>query len=121
MSEYSLTIPYFVCREWGTQCVANCPPNDSACASECRQDHPCGALNPKRVATTASTMAPTASKTDDGTTIYTGSPGGSDDDDDDGDDKKNDDKGGAAAALGLGRSYGLAIVAGTMFIGFAML
>ena len=47
VSEYSLTIPYFTCTEWGNQCVERCE-GDSACASSCRQDHPCGALNPTR-------------------------------------------------------------------------
>ncbi|KAL6859921.1 hypothetical protein ACO1O0_003945 [Amphichorda felina] len=113
ISEYSLTIPYFVCREWGTQCVAACDASNSQCASECRQDHPCGALNPKRTdPTTATTAAPTSTKTDDdGTTIFTGSPGGGSDDDDEG----------GAVALALGQSYGLAVVAGALFMGFAML
>ncbi|GAM85983.1 hypothetical protein ANO11243_039930 [Dothideomycetidae sp. 11243] len=60
-SEYSQTLPYYVCTEWGTQCVAGCG-SDSNCASECRVDHPCGAQDPTRVnTTTASTMSATAS------------------------------------------------------------
>lgn len=34
-TEYSQTIPYFICTEYNTQCVANCG-RDSACASSCR-------------------------------------------------------------------------------------
>ncbi|KAI9899342.1 hypothetical protein N3K66_005803 [Trichothecium roseum] len=78
MSEYSLTIPYFVCREWGNQCVTDC--SDDTCRSACREDNPCGALNPTRANTTSS-LEPTASQTDDPNAIYT-RPGGGDDDDD---------------------------------------
>ncbi|KAI1433841.1 hypothetical protein GGR50DRAFT_666053 [Xylaria sp. CBS 124048] len=45
LTQYSLTLPFFICQEWGTQCVANC--SDSLCASDCRQNHPCGALSPQ--------------------------------------------------------------------------
>lgn len=34
-TEYSQTIPYFICTEYNTQCVARCGQN-SACASACR-------------------------------------------------------------------------------------
>lgn len=60
LSEYSLTLPFFICQEWGNQCVTGCS-GDAACASDCRQNHPCGALNPTRVnTTTSSTSTPTA-------------------------------------------------------------
>ncbi|KAI7235893.1 hypothetical protein KC330_g4024 [Hortaea werneckii] len=49
ISEYSQTLPYYICQEWTNQCVANCAQADNACASSCRDDHPCGALNPTRV------------------------------------------------------------------------
>ncbi|KAI0409778.1 hypothetical protein F4802DRAFT_1212 [Xylaria palmicola] len=59
LSEYSLTLPFFICQEWGNQCVTGCAGN-SACASDCRQNHPCGALNPTRVnETTSSSSTPT--------------------------------------------------------------
>ncbi|KFH40292.1 hypothetical protein ACRE_090480 [Hapsidospora chrysogenum ATCC 11550] len=117
ISEYSLTIPYFVCREWGTQCVDNCPENDSKCASDCREDHPCGALNPKKVKPTTSTAGPSASQTDDATdVIYTDSPGSSEDDNGNGGDERD-----GASALALGQAHGLAVVLGSLFVGFAML
>ncbi|KAH9892997.1 hypothetical protein F4778DRAFT_749141 [Xylariomycetidae sp. FL2044] len=79
VSEYSLTLPFFICQEWGNQCVEGCG-EDSGCASACREDHPCGALNPTRVnSTTISTMQATG--TDSGATatdsnvIYTGLAG----------------------------------------------
>lgn len=82
LSEYSLTIPYFTCTEWGTQCVAGCN-GDNACASSCRQDHPCGAQDPTKpnktaTATQSSTAASsTASATDDSGTTYDGFAGSS--------------------------------------------
>ncbi|KAI8954894.1 hypothetical protein F4801DRAFT_411977 [Xylaria longipes] len=61
LSEYSLTLPFFICQEWGNQCVNNCN-GDAACASDCRQNHPCGALNPTRTNTTSSSTS-TATET----------------------------------------------------------
>ncbi|KAF2154639.1 hypothetical protein K461DRAFT_202830, partial [Myriangium duriaei CBS 260.36] len=57
-SEYSQTLPYYVCTEWGTQCVAGCG-QDNTCSDECRADHPCGAQDPKKVnlTTTSATAA----------------------------------------------------------------
>jgi hypothetical protein len=56
VSEYSLTLPYFICQEWGNQCVENCG-TDNACASSCREDNPCGAQEPTRVNETATESA----------------------------------------------------------------
>lgn len=118
MSEYSLTIPYFVCREWGTQCVAACDDTDTPCQSSCQQDNPCGALDPERVNTTstATTAAPTASQTEGENAIYSNAPGGSDDE---GGNGGNGDNG--AALLGLGEKYGFALIFGSLGLGFAML
>lgn len=52
-SQYSQTLPYFVCTEWGNQCVTNCN-GDNTCANACRADHPCGAQDPVRVNSTTS-------------------------------------------------------------------
>lgn len=60
-SEYSQTIPYYVCTEANNQCVAKCA--DSLCQASCRSDHPCGAQSPKLVnisTTTTTSAAPTA-------------------------------------------------------------
>ncbi|KAL2216031.1 hypothetical protein M432DRAFT_85050 [Thermoascus aurantiacus ATCC 26904] len=116
-SEYTQTIPYFICTEANNQCVANCG-NVNSCQAACRQDHPCGAQDPKRynITTTASTMTATASAsaTSGGDVIYTGfgtaatgKPG----------------KGSAARALALeiGQVYGLAAVVAGFVAGFAVL
>ncbi|KEY68377.1 hypothetical protein S7711_01154 [Stachybotrys chartarum IBT 7711] len=126
VDEYSLTLPYFLCQEWGNRCVTACGGN-SQCASDCREDNPCGARNPTRANTTSTsaTAGATASRTDDGTTIFTGNPGSSNEDNEEGssDSDSNSDSGDndSAAAVTLGRTYGLAIVFGTLFAGFAML
>ncbi|KAI8719653.1 hypothetical protein NCS52_00746500 [Fusarium sp. LHS14.1] len=122
VSEYSLTIPYYVCQEWGNQCVEDCK-GSNTCASACREDHPCGASNPKKYNTTATATSgtaavqATASTTDDADTLFTGSPGG---DDDDSDSDSSTTKNGSSA-LEAGRTWGLAVVLSTMFVGFAML
>lgn len=116
MSEYTLSLPYFICQEWGNQCVKACG-YDNTCQSDCREKHPCGATDPKRENKTTSTSgSPTASKTDGPNTIYTDSPGG-------GSSGKggSSDKKGAGVALEVGRTYGLAIVLTSLFAGFALL
>lgn len=79
VSQYSLTLPYFTCTQWGIQCVAACG-SDNTCASACRQDHPCGALDPSPPNSTNATKTATttsASSTSTGDAIYT-SLGGND-------------------------------------------
>ncbi|KAI3324600.1 hypothetical protein HD806DRAFT_493064 [Xylariaceae sp. AK1471] len=63
LSEYSLTIPYFKCQEWGNQCVTNCGASNNACASDCRENHPCGALDPTRANTTTTSSMGTPTST----------------------------------------------------------
>lgn len=123
-SEYSQTIPFYECQEAGNQCVARCPKTDSACQTTCRTANPCGAQNPTRVNTsTTSTMSATrtgdaaASSTMDADTTAaftgfgpasaTGSGGDSSD--------------ARALAIGLGKSYGLAMVFIGLSAGFTFL
>lgn len=76
-TEYSQTIPYFVCTAYNTQCQANCN-GDSTCQAACVQDHPCGAQEPRRYNTTSSATGATATATGTATTsgggdvLYTG-------------------------------------------------
>ncbi|KAF4988581.1 hypothetical protein FGRMN_9701 [Fusarium graminum] len=120
VSEYSLTLPFYVCQEWGNQCVEDCA-GSASCASDCRQNNPCGANNPTKAnvtstATGTAAVKATASATDDLNVIYTSDPG-SDDNDDSGSSSKTN----SAAAIEAGRTWSLTIVLGTMFAGFAML
>ncbi|KAI7499128.1 hypothetical protein KC367_g4745 [Hortaea werneckii] len=150
ISEYSQTLPYYICQEWTNQCVANCAPADNACASSCRDDHPCGALNPTRVntSTVSSTMSRTATGGGAGSTttggggdtVYTGfggdsaaaatsSTGGSGGDDGDGAEASGNAaaaRGGMpavfrTAALGVGQTFGALGVVGVLVGGVAVL
>ncbi|KAK0123245.1 hypothetical protein ONS96_010244 [Cadophora gregata f. sp. sojae] len=128
-SEYSQTLPFFECQEYGNQCVAACNGN-TPCQSACRDDHPCGAQNPTRVnitssASSSTTNAPAGATTGaGGEVVYNGLGGdagtttaasgaqatGTDDT------KKN----GSQMALDVGRSYSFAVVFAGLFAGFAL-
>lgn len=141
VTEYSQTLPFYICQEWGTQCVANCG-QDNTCSNDCRYvdsrpfphpaqlelilscraNHPCGAQDPTRVNTTSSsTMAATATggkgSTQTATSIITGFGGaaatttGG----------ANSGHSAASAMVNIGQSYGLAIVFASVFAGFAIL
>ncbi|KAE8382233.1 hypothetical protein BDV26DRAFT_254133 [Aspergillus bertholletiae] len=104
-TEYSQTIPYFVCTEQNSQCVTNCN-GEQQCQSNCRTKNPCGAQDPKRVNTTTSATTKTAQAT---TSLppFTGVP------------NKN---GVASGPSGdLNHIYGLAVVMAGFFAGFATL
>ncbi|ROV88803.1 hypothetical protein VSDG_08973 [Cytospora chrysosperma] len=112
VSEYSLTLPYFVCVEYGSQCVAACGSNNT-CSGACRSDHPCGAQHPKtsNATATATAASGTASSSADATVIYSG-PGGQ--------------TGSSSAASGppsfeTARLYGTAGMLGLFSLGFAYL
>lgn len=118
MTEYTLTLPYHMCQEWGNQCVEKCGLGANQCAGDCREQNPCGALDPQRVNATSSASSmpePTASSTDsaeDG--IFTGMDGASGDEDD------LDSPPSAAAGLEASRAMGFAILVGGVFGGFAL-
>jgi len=130
VSEYTQTLPYFICQEWGIQCVSNCG-SDNTCASNCRTQHPCGAQHPVRVnSSTISTIS--ATKTPSGTTslpagattnsagqtIYSGFGGAA-----------ASTSGSSAgntvhiqvAALNAGQTFGVLGLIGALFGGFAIL
>lgn len=113
VSEYSLSLPYFVCQEWVLQCQKACGNND--CASDCVQNNRCGAQNPSK-ANATTTASPSATSSDGANTIFTDGPDGSSGGSGSGSGKK-----GAGAALEVGRTYGLAIVLTGLFAGFALL
>jgi len=128
-ANYSQTIPYFECTEYGNQCVTACNGNTN-CQSACRDDHPCGAQSPTRINATSTTSSSAASSTlpagaSSGTAgvVFTGLGGGAGavatatpTAASSGDSKKS----GSQAALDLGRSYGFAVVFAGLFAGFAL-
>jgi hypothetical protein len=119
-TEYSLTLPYYKCTQYGIECVAACPAEDNQCKSDCRENNPCGATSPQRVnaTSTSATVEPTSSETEsaDGVKEYKG-PGGikpSDEDKDGGSDS-------GAMSLNSVQAVSMAVVFGSLFAGFAML
>lgn len=130
-SEYSLTIPYHECQEFGNQCVKRCSATDSACQSACRTSNPCGAQNPTRVnisttstssdtATATSTSNKAASTSDSNPADYTGfgadptatSSSGS---------GSSDSNSAQALAVSFGRTYGLVLVLAMVCGGFTFM
>ncbi|RAL60479.1 hypothetical protein DID88_000254 [Monilinia fructigena] len=112
-SEYSLTLPYFICVQYGQDCVAACN-GDNTCSSACRDDHPCGAQNPTRInATSSATQSATATSGASSTSAvaYTGLGGSS---------STSTPKSGAQLTMDFGKSYGLAVVFAGVFAGFAL-
>lgn len=115
-SEYSQTLPYYICTEWGQQCVAGCG-TDNSCQSACVQNHPCGAQNPTRVNVTSSSSALTATATSSAGIIYNGFGGSAATTTASTSSKKS----GAQAAFNLGQSYSLAAILVGLFAGFALM
>ncbi|KAI9785834.1 MAG: hypothetical protein M1816_008226 [Peltula sp. TS41687] len=128
-SEYSQTIPYYTCTESNNQCVNRCA-GSSSCQSACRENNPCGAKNPTRVNTSTittmsstSTAAGASSQTTGGTSgtassgdaVYTTFGGTLPSS------SAVNGQNAGSMAVELGRSYGLAAVAGGIFAGFALL
>lgn len=113
-SEYSQTLPFYICQEYGNQCVAACN-GSTTCQNDCRVDNPCGAQDPTRVNTTTTSSAAassTASSTSGGV-VYNGLGNTATT-------TSSSSKSGAQAALDMGRSYGLGVVAAAIFAGFAL-
>ncbi|TEY49824.1 hypothetical protein BOTCAL_0283g00100 [Botryotinia calthae] len=119
-SEYSLTLPYFICTQYATNCVNNCTScvnncsEVNICQAACRDDNPCGAQNPTRINTTSSTTQSstgTAGASSTNAVAYTGLGGSS---------STSTPKSGAQMTMDFGKSYGLAVVFTGLFAGFAL-
>ncbi|OBT43334.1 hypothetical protein VE00_06902 [Pseudogymnoascus sp. WSF 3629] len=115
MTEYSLTIPFHICIEWGQQCVAGCG-GVNTCQAACTEDHPCGAQDPSRGNATATTTTSAAAATSSAAVVHDGF----------GDSSTTGTStvakpNAARAALDLGRSYGLAIVFAGIFAAFGFI
>jgi len=123
ITEYSQTVPFYICQEWGNQCVSACG-QDNSCSNDCRANHPCGAQNPVRVnsSTIVSTSKPTGTgaaatgaQTTGANAGYSGFGGAA------ATSTGSPKKGAATVAASMGQSYGLAIVFSGLFAGFALM
>lgn len=126
LANYSQTIPFFECQEYGNQCVAACDGAQS-CESACRSNNPCGAQNPTRINTTSTssmastTTLPAGASSGTAGVVYTGLGGGAVATATGSSGSSSDSKkSGSQMALDLGRSYGLAVVFTGIFAGFAL-
>ena len=124
MSEYSQTLPYFICVEFGNQCQLNCPRADTLCQSDCREKNPCGAQDPTRYnITSTSSSVPTATGGESSATdgvAYNGFDTKVTDAAGSGSGSSGSGSSGAMMALDLGNSYGLAVIFTGIFAGFAL-
>ncbi|TID16518.1 hypothetical protein E2P81_ATG11943 [Venturia nashicola] len=116
-SEYSQTIPYFICTQVNENCVKACAGNN-ACSSDCRQDNPCGAQNPV-VANSSSATSTTSGSSSSATAATTTGFGSFGDATTTA--STSSTKSAAIAALNLGNTYGVAVVAAGIFAGFGMM
>ena len=124
-SEYSQTVPFYICQTTQNKCVDNCG-GQAACQSSCRDDHPCGAQNPTRVTSTSSASSSstgsatgTATGSDataTGSQAFTGFGGSST-----ATGTSDAARQVQTLAVGYGRIYGLATVLTGVFAGFMFL
>ncbi|KAF1840385.1 uncharacterized protein K460DRAFT_371579 [Cucurbitaria berberidis CBS 394.84] len=113
ITQYSQTLPFFICQEWGNQCVAGCN-GVNTCESDCRSKHPCGAQKPflgnaSLSSTMSSTQSPTGSSSSKiPITGFGGATG-------------TNTAGAVPAAFVPGVGLSIAAVFGSAFLGFAIL
>jgi hypothetical protein len=127
MTEYSLTLPYHICQQWGQQCVAGCG-SSNTCQSDCLQQHPCGAQDPTRVNSTSTSRTATATQgtatggaataTTTGAVVFSGF--GSDSTVAAAAAASTTKANAAQAAIDLGRSYGLPAIFAGLFAVFGI-
>lgn len=123
-SEYSQTVPYYICTQNNENCVANCGTGNNDCASSCREDHPCGAQDPTRINTsTLTSMSATA--TGEGGPASTASDGavytGFGNSDSSATGSASSDNASVRLVLNTGELYGLGLIATGVFFGFTTL
>ncbi|KAF8543417.1 hypothetical protein BDD12DRAFT_802032 [Trichophaea hybrida] len=118
LTEYSETIPYYICTIEQGQCITACGAGNNDCAVQCRKTNVCGATHPKPYNTTASASASgtaasaSASATGSGSDSGFATTGGG---------SSSSDTKNAAGALFLqvGRAYGMGVVAAGIAVGVA--
>lgn len=118
MTEYSLTIPFHMCIQWGQNCVASC--GDNTCQAACTEQHPCGAQHPPKVNAT-STTASSTSKATSGAGAEESKPvvhNGFGSDSSTTEESSSVPTSAAQSALDIGKGYGLAIIFTGIFAAF---
>lgn len=112
LTQYSETIPYYLCTLDQAECIKACA-DDNSCSDQCRKTYVCGATSPKKTNATA-TRTSSASSTPgaSGTGVSSGNGFAT---------TGTPDAGNAAdnLLLKLGSSYGVGLVAAGIAIGAA--
>jgi hypothetical protein len=117
ITQYSQTLPFYICQEWGNQCETACN-GDNICAHSCRADHPCGAQSPYLGNATSSTASSSASATGSATTsrpAVTGFGGA------DSSSTAGGSTGAATATFVPNAAISAAVLLSSVFLGFAVL
>jgi hypothetical protein len=119
---YSQTIPYFRCQAEVRLCSDACTGN-SKCQSDCVQNRPCGATNPPRLNSSATTSTQTATKTGGSTTDLSGTDSGSGFAATGSSDPQTTgaNSGAGSLLLELGNAYGMGLFAIGIAVGAAMI
>jgi len=113
LTQYSETIPYYLCTLDQADCIKGCA-DDNSCSDQCRKTYVCGATSPKKINSTATGTRTSASST----------PGASGTGVSDGDGFATTGTADADNAAGnlllkLGSSYGVGLVAAGIAFGAA--
>jgi len=112
VTQYSLTIPFYECQEYGNQCVKACG-QDNTCSDNCRTKNLCGAQSPNPVNTTTATTSSTAAGSSSTGSGSSGTFGGSG--------TGSSSSSGANSMLQLGQSYGIGILLASVFAGATLM
>ncbi|KAH8725355.1 hypothetical protein GQ44DRAFT_616139 [Phaeosphaeriaceae sp. PMI808] len=115
ITQYSQTIPFYICQEWGNQCVKNCN-GDNTCGDACRKDHPCGAQSPYKGNTSIPSASLARSTSEPTTKIPVTGFGGAQ-----ATGANSPGKGAAAGTYMPSAALSMSVVLGTAFLGFAVL
>lgn len=119
-SQFSQTVPFFECQQFGNNCVTACN-GDSACQAACRADNPCGAQDPVLVNTTTSSAMPSTTGNGGATStgagqVFSGLAGATT-----AASASGNKSGASKATLEMGQTYGLVVVFAGVFAGFALI
>jgi len=123
-TEYSQTIPYYLCQEGQNLCVENCASSDDGCTSACRENKSCGASNPTKVnITEEDTEDSSSSSSGSGGKKGSGSSGsGSSDEAEESSSSGDKIDLKSAGVIAYGEVYGFAALVTTLFVStFAIL
>lgn len=118
ITQFSQTLPFFICQSWGQQCVKACN-GISSCQDACITDHPCGAQDPflgnASTSASQSSATPTGSASSSSGIPITGFGGAAPTS------TSSSNNGAASVPYIPGATMSMAALFGSVFLGFAIL